>query len=124
MSATSCRLTRRGVPSAWPSTSAGRVSVAGRRPSDGARPGTTLASRLDLARSAVDVSPHIEIGQYFATAKLGDHYEYAGSRTKCHFGIAATDDWPVRLGGNVELDYMRFAAEDQPLTLEHNVLFA
>jgi hypothetical protein len=43
---------------------------------------------------------------------------YAGSRSKCHFGIAPTDSWPIRLGGNIELDYMRRAAEDQPLTLE------
>lgn len=65
------------------------------------------------------VTPHIEIGQYFATAKLSNgDYEYAGSRSKCHFGIAATDSWPVRFGGNIELDYMRRAAEDQPLTLE------
>ena len=27
-------------------------------------------------------------------------------------------DWPVSFGGNLELDYMRHAAEDQPLTLE------
>ena len=64
------------------------------------------------------ILPHIEIGQYFCTAKLGDHYEYAGSRTKIHFGIAPTMDWPVSFGGNIELDYMRHAAEDQPLTLE------
>lgn len=65
------------------------------------------------------LTPHIEIGQYLATAKLSNgDYEYAGSRTKCHFGIAATDTWPLRFGGNIELDYMRRAAEDQPLTLE------
>src|SRR6516225_2336460 len=65
------------------------------------------------------LTPHIEIGQYFATAKLSNgNYEYAGSRTKCHFGISATDSWPLRFGGNIELDYMRRAAEDQPLTLE------
>jgi hypothetical protein len=65
------------------------------------------------------LTPHIEIGQYFATAKLSNgDYEYAGSRTKCHFGIAATDSWPLKFGGNIELDYMRRAAEDQPLTLE------
>lgn len=65
------------------------------------------------------LTPHIEIGQYLATAKLtnGD-YEYAGSRTKCHFGVSATDSWPIRFGGNIELDYMRQAAEEQPLTLE------
>jgi hypothetical protein len=65
------------------------------------------------------LTPHIEMGQYLATAKLSNgDYEYAGARTKCHFGIAATDDWPIRFGGNIELDYMRRAAEDQPLTLE------
>jgi hypothetical protein len=65
------------------------------------------------------LTPHIEIGQYLATAKLGNgDYEYAGARTKCHFGIAATDLWPLRFGGNLELDYMRSAAEEQPLTLE------
>jgi len=63
--------------------------------------------------------PHLEVGQYFCTAKLGDgHYEYAGSRTKVHFGIPPTMDWPVSFGGNIELDYMRRAAEEQPLTLE------
>jgi hypothetical protein len=63
--------------------------------------------------------PYLEVGQYFCTAKLDDgHYEYAGSRTKVHFGIPQTMDWPVSFGGNVELDYMRRAAEDQPLTLE------
>jgi len=65
------------------------------------------------------ILPHVEIGQYFCTAKLDDgHYEYAGSRTKMHFGIPQTMDWPVSFGGNLELDYMRRAAEDQPLTLE------
>jgi hypothetical protein len=65
------------------------------------------------------LTPHIEIGQYLATAKLdnGD-YEYAGARTKCHFGVSATDSWPLKFGGNIELDYMRRAAEEQPLTLE------
>jgi hypothetical protein len=65
------------------------------------------------------LTPHIEIGQYLCTAKLGNgEYEYAGSRSKMHFGIAATDDWPIQLGGNIELDYMRRAAEQNPLTLE------
>jgi hypothetical protein len=65
------------------------------------------------------LTPHIELGQYFATAKLNNgNYEYAGSRSKCHFGIAPTDSWRIRLGGNIEMDYMRRAAEDQPLTLE------
>ncbi len=65
------------------------------------------------------LTDHIEVGQYFATAKLDNgNYEYAGSRTKMHFGVAATDDWPVRFGGNIELDYMRRAAEENPLSLE------
>ncbi|HZP45509.1 MAG TPA: hypothetical protein VFB15_07655 [Candidatus Binataceae bacterium] len=65
------------------------------------------------------ITPHIEVGQYFATGKLGDgSYEYAGSRSKVHFGLPFSDDWPIRLGGNVELDYMRYQAEDNPLTLE------
>jgi hypothetical protein len=65
------------------------------------------------------ITPHFEIGQYLATAKLDEgNYEYAGSRSKCHFGIAATDSWPVSFGGNIELDYMRRSAEEQPLTLE------
>lgn len=65
------------------------------------------------------VTPHIEIGQYLATAKLSNgDYEYAGSRTKCHFGVAASDSWPIQIGGNIELDYMRRAAEENPLSLE------
>jgi hypothetical protein len=65
------------------------------------------------------ILPHVEVGQYFCTAKLDNgHYEYAGSRTKMHFGIPQTMDWPVSFGGNIELDYMRRAAEEQPLTLE------
>ena len=63
--------------------------------------------------------PFLEVGQYLCTAKLDNgHYEYAGSRTKMHFGIPQTMDWPVSFGGNLELDYMRRAAEEQPLTLE------
>ena len=65
------------------------------------------------------ILPHVEVGQYFCTAKLDNgHYEYAGSRSKIHFGIPQTMDWPVSFGGNIELDYMRRAAEDQPFTLE------
>src|SRR6516164_8577762 len=61
------------------------------------------------------LTPHIEIGQYFATAKLDNgNYEYAGSRSKCHFGIAATDSWPIRFGGNIELDYMRREPRTNP----------
>src|SRR5713101_8415906 len=65
------------------------------------------------------LTPHIEIGQYFATAKLSNgDYEYAGSRSKCHFGVAESDSWPLQIGGNIELDYMRRAAEDNPFSLE------
>jgi hypothetical protein len=65
------------------------------------------------------VLPWAEIGQYFATAKLDNgRYEYAGSRSKFHFGIPQTQDWPVSFGGNLELDYMRRAAEENPMTLE------
>jgi hypothetical protein len=62
---------------------------------------------------------HVEIGQYLCTAKLNNgDYEYAGSRSKVHFGIGDPDRWIMAFGGNIELDYMRFAAEDNPLTLE------
>ncbi len=65
------------------------------------------------------ILPYVELGQYFCTAKLDNgHYEYAGSRTKIHFGIPQTMRWPVSFGGNIELDYMRQAAEEQPFTLE------
>ena len=61
----------------------------------------------------------IEIGQYFATAKLSNgNYEYSGSRTKIHFAIPQTFEWPVQFGGNIEFAYMRRAAEENPLTLE------
>src|SRR6202011_4391013 len=37
------------------------------------------------------ILPHLEVGQYFCTAKLDNgHYEYAGSRSKIHFGIPQT----------------------------------
>ncbi len=61
----------------------------------------------------------LEVGQYFCTAKLSNgDYEYSGSRTKIHFGIPKTFEWPVQFGGNIELDYMRRAAEENPTTLE------
>jgi len=73
----------------------------------------------ETLEASYGLTPHIEIGQYLCTAKLGNgDYEYSGARTKVHFGIAATDAWPVRFGGNIELDYMRFQADDQPLSLE------
>jgi hypothetical protein len=61
----------------------------------------------------------LEIGQYLCTAKLSDgHYEYAGARTKIHFGVPQSEDWPLQIGGNIELEYMRFQAEEHPLSLE------
>ena len=93
---------------------------------------TTSTATGQLAKSQTDVHQihetleatygvlrWLEVGQYFATAKLshGD-YEYSGSRTKVHFGIPQTFEWPVQFGGNIELDYMRHAAEENPTTLE------
>src|SRR5258708_27345111 len=61
----------------------------------------------------------LEVGQYCDPAKLPNgNYEYTGSRTKVHFGIPQTFDWPVQFGGNIEFDYVRRAAEENPLTLE------
>jgi hypothetical protein len=93
---------------------------------------TTSTATGDLAKSAMDahqihetleatygIVHWLEIGQYFATAKLSNgNYEYSGSRTKVHFGVPQTFEWPVQFGGNVELDYMRRAAEENPVTLE------
>jgi hypothetical protein len=62
---------------------------------------------------------HVEVGQYLASARLNNgYYEYSGSRTKMHFGVGPTESWPIQLGGNIELDYMRHAAEENPLNLE------
>jgi hypothetical protein len=73
----------------------------------------------ETVEATYGLTPHIEVGQYFATAKLENgNYEYAGSRTKVHFGVAETDDWPVHFGGNLEFAYMRRAADPDPLTLE------
>jgi len=93
---------------------------------------TTSTATGQLAKSQTDVyQVHetleatygvlrwVELGQYFATAKLSNgDYEYSGSRTKVHFGIPQTFEWPVQFGGNIELDYMRRAAEENPLSLE------
>lgn len=64
--------------------------------------------------------PHLEVGQYLATARLDNgNYEYAGSRTKIHFGgIGDPEQSPLALGANIEFDYMRRASEENPLTLE------
>src|SRR5258708_368710 len=91
---------------------------------------TTTTATGELAKSAMD--PHqihetleatygvrrwVEIGQYFATAKLSNgEYEYAGSRTKIHFAVPQTFEWPLQFGGNIEFAYMRRAAEENPRT--------
>jgi hypothetical protein len=73
----------------------------------------------ETVEATYGILPWAEIGQYFATARLDNgNYEYAGSRSKFHFGVPQTADWPVSLGGTLELDYMRRAAEENPLTLE------
>jgi hypothetical protein len=64
------------------------------------------------------ITPYLEIGQYLCTAKIANNYEYAGARSKVHFGIPATFDWPIALGANIEFDYMRRQAVDDPLSLE------
>jgi hypothetical protein len=62
---------------------------------------------------------YLEVGQYLCTAKLNNgEYEYAGARTKIHFGLPMTEKWPIRFGGNIELGYMRRQADENPLTLE------
>ncbi len=93
---------------------------------------TTSTATGNLAKSQIDVHQihetleatygvlrWVEVGQYFATAKLSNgEYEYSGSRTKIHFGIPQTFEWPVQFGGNIEFDYMRRAAEENPMNLE------
>ena len=65
------------------------------------------------------VLPYLEVGQYLCTGRLNsDTYEYAGARSKVHFGIPATESWPVAFGANLEFDYMRRAAVSDPLALE------
>jgi hypothetical protein len=93
---------------------------------------TTSTATGELAKKQIDVYQihetvegtygilrWLEVGQYFATAKLSNgEYEYSGSRTKVHFGIPQTFEWPVQFGGNIEMSYMRHAAEENPTTLE------
>jgi hypothetical protein len=65
------------------------------------------------------VLPWMEVGQYLCTARLDrGTYEYAGSRTKVHFGVPFTETWPVSLGANVELQYMRRDAAISSLELD------
>jgi hypothetical protein len=93
---------------------------------------TTTTATGQLAKSQIDVHQihetleatygvfkWLEVGQYLCTAKLSNgDYEYSGARSKIHFGIPQTFEWPVQFGGNIELDYMRHAAEENPTTLE------
>jgi len=93
---------------------------------------TTTTATGQLAREQMDpyqihetleatygVLPWLEVGQYLCTAKMSNgNYNYAGSRSKVHFGVPQSENWPVEFGGNIELDYMRFQAEDNPLGLE------
>ncbi len=65
------------------------------------------------------VLPWLEVGQYLCTARLDrGTYEYAGSRTKVHFGVPFTETWPVSFGANIELQYMRRDAASSPLELD------
>jgi hypothetical protein len=63
--------------------------------------------------------PFVEIGQYICTSRFpNDGYQYAGGRSKVHFGIPLTESWPVQFGGNIEFQYMRRAAVNDPLNVE------
>ncbi|MBF6567895.1 MAG: hypothetical protein IVW54_03345 [Candidatus Binataceae bacterium] len=63
--------------------------------------------------------PWLEVGQYLATARFNTGaYQYAGARTKVHFGIPQTESWPISFGMNVELDYMSSTADPNPLSLD------
>lgn len=65
------------------------------------------------------VLPWLEVGQYLCTGELGTGtYQYAGGRSKVHFGIPQTESWPIRFGGNIEFQYMRHAAVSDPLNVE------
>ena len=63
--------------------------------------------------------PWLEVGQYLCTARLDrGTYEYAGARTKVHFGVPFTESWPVAFGTNIEFQYMRRDAAETPLELD------
>jgi hypothetical protein len=93
---------------------------------------TTTTATGQWAREAIDpyqihetlestygVLSWLEVGQYLCTAKMSNgSYNYAGSRSKVHFGVPQSENWPIEVGGNIELAYMRFQAEENPLTLE------
>ncbi len=73
----------------------------------------------ETLEASYGVLRYLEVGQYLCTAKLNNgEYEYAGARTKVHFGVPMTEQWPVQFGGNIELAYMRRQAEENPLSLE------
>ncbi|MDO8431380.1 MAG: hypothetical protein Q7S58_03120 [Candidatus Binatus sp.] len=73
----------------------------------------------ETLEASYGVLRYLEVGQYLCTARLNNgEYEYAGARTKVHFGVPMTERWPVRFGANIELDYMRRQADENPLTLE------
>ena len=87
--------------------------------------GELAKGRMDIyqvhetAEGTFGVLHWLEIGQYLCTAIFpADSYQYSGSRSKIHFGIPQTFEWPVQFGGNIELDYMRRQAEENPLNLE------
>jgi hypothetical protein len=91
------------------------VTATGRRATQELRP-EELHETFEVTYGLL---PHVEIGQYFCTARfLNGSYDYAGSRTKLHFGLGDARSWPVALGGNIELAYMRRQAEENPLSLE------
>ncbi len=63
--------------------------------------------------------PYLEVGQYICTAMFEPgRWEYAGARSKVHFGIPQTEDWPVQFGANIEVQYMRRAAVPDPFNIE------
>jgi hypothetical protein len=62
--------------------------------------------------------PHVEVGEYMCTARLNNAYKLVGGRTKVHFGLPQTYEWPVRLGMNIELQYMSRQAVTDPFNIE------
>ena len=73
----------------------------------------------NTAEFTYGVLPWLEVGQYLCTGELGaGTYQYAGGRSKVHFGIPQTESWPIQFGGNVEFQFMRHAAVGDPLNVE------
>ena len=76
---------------------------------------TTTTATGQLAREQMDpyqihetleatygVLPWLEVGQYLCTAKMSNgNYNYAGSRSKVHFGVPQSENWPLEVGGNI-----------------------